>query len=40
MPENSYGTSFIVFKCLKSEDSIMFSRNSDGYYPHMPSVDG
>ena len=40
IPKNTHSAESDVSKCLKSKDSVIFSRNSDGYYPHMLSGDG
>ena len=40
MSENSYRTDIVAFSSLNLKDPIIFSRNSDGYYPHMLSGDG
>ena len=40
MSGNDRYTESDVSKCLKAKGSAIFSRNSDGYYPHMLSGNG
>ena len=40
IPKNTHSAESDVSKHLESKDSVIFSRNSDGYYPHMLLGDG